>query len=98
MFKNPEKIFFNSQQIDNSSSFSIIHFNDVYDIEISQGEAADGGAARFVGLIEDLLSQGPTIVVFSGDALSPSLSKLLFFLEYFYFYFFFYCILNLIQI
>ena len=33
-----------------------------------------GGASRFVTVIEQLIQQNPSLVIFCGDALSPSLS------------------------
>ena len=69
---------------ENSSSapfkkLDIIHFNDVYNIEENDKEPK-GGAARFVNLIEHLLksSSNPTLVLFSGDAISPSNGRLTF--------------------
>ena len=49
----------------------VIHFNDVYNIEESQQEPV-GGGARFTTLIKSLCSEAPTLIVFSGDAFSPS--------------------------
>lgn len=54
---------------------SIIHFNDVYNIESNQTEPV-AGAARFVSLVEEFIEKNPrTIVLFSGDAISPSSCK-----------------------
>lgn len=50
---------------------NIIHFNDVYNIEPNTQEPV-GGASRFITAIEHLMSKAPTLVLFSGDALSPS--------------------------
>ena len=53
---------------------NLIHFNDVYNIESRQQDPV-GGASRFVAAIEQLIATSrptPTIVLFSGDALSPS--------------------------
>ena len=52
---------------------NIIHFNDVYNIEENEKEPK-AGAARFVTLLEHLKqsSQNPTLILFSGDAISPS--------------------------
>jgi hypothetical protein len=52
-------------------SFRIIHFNDVYDIEGNPKEQI-GGAARFATAVKLLREQGPCLVLFSGDAFSPS--------------------------
>ncbi len=57
--------------------FQIIHFNDVYDIEGNAKEAI-GGAARFATALKYLsetsvsVESGNTLVLFSGDAFSPS--------------------------
>ena len=74
MFENAEKIFINPEQIVTGDSFSIIHFNDIYNIE-SSAEEPVGGASRLITAIEYLIEKGPSLVVFSGDALSPSISK-----------------------
>ncbi len=52
----------------------IIHFNDVYNIEPSDEEPL-GGAARFKTVLDYLQAEGPTLLVFSGDAFSPSKSN-----------------------
>ena len=69
----PELIFENSVINDDndSKSFFILHFNDVYNIESNSQEPV-GGAARFITVLENLISQKPVLVFFSGDALSPS--------------------------
>ena len=50
----------------------IIHFNDVYNIEGGKGESV-GGAARFCTAMETFGKE--SLVVFSGDAISPSTCK-----------------------
>ena len=54
---------------------TIIHFNDVYNIEPTKdkGEFV-GGAARFTTKVKELAKKEP-LVLFSGDALGPSRSK-----------------------
>lgn len=52
---------------------TILHFNDVYNIEAQKIEPA-GGAARMAHYVKSLKEDNP-LVLFSGDALSPSLSK-----------------------
>ena len=70
-----ELIYKNELSIQNNGKrLNIIHFNDVYNIESRDVEPI-GGAARFITAIEDLISQNPTLVLFSGDAISPSSSK-----------------------
>ena len=53
---------------------TIIHFNDVYNIEPQKAEPA-GGAARLAHYVKSIADLNP-LVLFSGDALNPSLSKL----------------------
>ena len=55
-----------------ATSITIIHFNDVYNIEPRDKEPV-GGAARFQTKIKELAWKKP-LVLFSGDALSPSQS------------------------
>lgn len=57
-----------------ANSLTIIHFNDVYNIEPRDKEPV-GGAARFKTKIKELAWKKP-LVLFSGDALSPSQSQL----------------------
>jgi 2',3'-cyclic-nucleotide 2'-phosphodiesterase (5'-nucleotidase family) len=56
-----------------SSRLNVIHFNDVYNIESRETDPV-GGAPRFITAIETVIknSPDPTIVLFSGDAISPS--------------------------
>ncbi|CAB3979105.1 5 -nucleotidase-like isoform X2 [Paramuricea clavata] len=49
----------------------ILHFNDVYNIEPREKEPV-GGAARFASKIATFQSRNP-LVLFSGDALNPSM-------------------------
>ena len=58
-----------------NSSLSIIHFNDVYELREREKEPV-GGVSRFKSKIDSLRLQDP-LVLFSGDALSPSNSKLI---------------------
>ena len=71
-----EIIYQNVESIkENRKKLNIIHFNDVYNIESRDVEPV-GGSARFITAIEDLMSRNePTLVLFSGDAISPSSSK-----------------------
>jgi 5'-nucleotidase len=52
----------------------VIHFNDVYNIE-EHTEEPVGGASRFLTALNHARNEKPALVVFSGDALSPSSSK-----------------------
>ena len=62
-----------------NKTITIIHFNDVYNIEARDQEPV-GGAARFVTKVKEYANEDP-LVFFSGDCLNPSLSKLLFDIE-----------------
>ncbi len=55
------------------STLSIVHFNDVYNIEEREKEPV-GGAARFKTKLTSLHQLNP-LVLFSGDALNPSTSE-----------------------
>lgn len=73
-----EIIYENTSVISVDKRVNIIHFNDVYNIESSTAEPA-AGAARFITAIESLVDKTDasdpntsTIVLFSGDAISPS--------------------------
>lgn len=52
---------------------TIVHFNDVYNIEEREKEPV-GGAARFKTKVDSLKEFKP-LVLFSGDALNPSNSE-----------------------
>lgn len=58
------------------NSLAILHFNDVYNIEGRETEPV-GGAARFKTCLDKFHHLNP-LTLFSGDALSPSNSKLIF--------------------
>jgi len=55
-----------------SQTLTIVHFNDVYNIE-SRSQEPVGGAARFVTAVTQLAASNP-VVLFSGDAFNPSVS------------------------
>jgi hypothetical protein len=48
----------------------LLHFNDVYNITEREAEPC-GGVPRFGGLLHSFKEQNP-LILFSGDALSPS--------------------------
>ena len=50
--------------------FTILHFNDVYDIDEKNSEVC-GGVARFDTLVKSFKEENP-ILLFSGDLWSPS--------------------------
>jgi 2',3'-cyclic-nucleotide 2'-phosphodiesterase (5'-nucleotidase family) len=64
-------------KIQTNKKLNIIHFNDVYSIEENEKEPK-AGASRFVSLVEELIqsTNTPTLVLFSGDAISPSNGKI----------------------
>lgn len=53
----------------------IIHFNDVYNVEPRPGLEPVGGAARFCAAVRSFQHLQP-LVLFSGDAFSPSMREL----------------------
>lgn len=55
-------------------SLSILHFNDVYNIDANTAIEPIGGAARFCTAIKSFQPLNP-LVLFSGDAFSPSMRK-----------------------
>ena len=57
----------------NKAIITILHFNDVYNIEPRETEPV-GGAARFVTAIKQMSHLNP-LVLFSGDAFNPSVSE-----------------------
>jgi len=59
------------------AEFTIIHFNDVYDVE-SQKKEPIGGATRFATAVKKYAQANP-LVLFSGDCFAPSLCKGCFF-------------------
>ena len=56
-----------------SRELTILHFNDVYNIEPRDREPV-GGAARFATKLASFKHLNP-LIVFSGDCLNPSTSK-----------------------
>ncbi|XP_050300775.1 trifunctional nucleotide phosphoesterase protein YfkN isoform X2 [Anthonomus grandis grandis] len=55
-----------------SDTVVILHFNDVYNVEPRQGPEPVGGAARFCTAVKSFQHLNP-LVLFSGDAFSPSM-------------------------
>ena len=53
-----------------AKSLTVIHFNDVYNIDPSDQEPV-GGAARFKTKLKEFAAKNP-LVLFSGDIFSPS--------------------------
>jgi len=56
-----------------SASITILHYNDVYNIESRVMEPV-GGAARFCAAIKSFSHLNP-LVLFSGDIFSPSMCE-----------------------
>lgn len=56
-----------------STQMTIVHFNDVYNIEAREKEPV-GGAARFATKLASFKHLNP-LIVFSGDCLNPSTSE-----------------------
>lgn len=52
----------------------IVHFNDIYNVAPRQGIEPVGGAARFCAAVKGLQHLQP-LVLFSGDAFSPSMCE-----------------------
>ena len=63
----------NTIEVADADRMLLLHFNDVYNITERETEPV-GGVPRFKGLIDSFAEQDP-LVLFSGDALSPSNSK-----------------------
>jgi 5'-nucleotidase len=75
--ENREIIYknFNSPGTSNAKHLRLIHFNDVYNIEGVKDEPV-GGAARFKTVLNEIMKDKQSIVIFSGDAVSPSMLSL----------------------
>lgn len=56
------------------AQLSIIHYNDVYNVEPNSLAEPIGGAARFLTAIKTFDHLNP-LILFSGDAFSPSMRK-----------------------
>lgn len=54
---------------------NIIHYNDIYNVESNSSREPVGGAARFLTAIKSFANLNP-LILFSGDAFSPSIRKL----------------------
>eukprot|EP00794_Sanderia_malayensis_P018960 gene18960-20866_t len=58
-------------QVSTMDNLTIIHFNDVYNIEARDTEPV-GGASRFITKVKEYVNEKP-LIFFSGDCLNPSL-------------------------
>ena len=68
-----EKCAAETKTASKSKELTILHFNDVYNIESREKEPV-GGAARFATKLASFRHLNP-LIVFSGDCLNPSTSK-----------------------
>ena len=59
---------------DTADCITIVHFNDVYEIQEREREPV-GGAARFKTAVDSVARRLNPLVVFSGDCLNPSACK-----------------------
>ena len=57
-----------------SSKLTILHFNDVYNVESREKPEPIGGAARMLTAFKQFSDLNP-LIIFCGDALSPSMCK-----------------------
>lgn len=53
---------------------TIIHFNDIYNVESNSSREPIGGATRFLTAVKSFKHLNP-LILFSGDAFSPSMRK-----------------------
>lgn len=53
---------------------TILHYNDVYNVDANSEVEPIGGAARFCTAIKSLAADDP-LILFSGDIFSPSMCK-----------------------
>lgn len=58
----------------NSNKITILHYNDVYNIDSNTSTEPIGGASRFCTAIRSFHELNP-LVLFSGDAFSPSMRE-----------------------
>lgn len=65
--------------------FTILHFNDVYNIEPNSTSEPVGGAARFCTAIKSFHTLQP-LILFSGDVFSPSMCMCIFLFIIIYIY------------
>ena len=57
-----------------SDTVTLLHFNDVYNVD-SRGVEPVGGAARFLTAIKTVSKDCDPIILFSGDIFAPSISE-----------------------
>lgn len=63
---------FSQTQLIMAHSLTIIHYNDIYNVEPNPSREPVGGAARFLTAVKSFQHLNP-LILFSGDAFSPSM-------------------------
>lgn len=58
-----------------NNSLYILHYNDIYNIDANSSVEPVGGATRFSTAIKSFSNLNP-LILFSGDAFSPSMCKI----------------------
>lgn len=58
------------------AELTVLHYNDVYNVDVTTSKEPIGGAARFVTALKTFDSLKP-LILFSGDVFSPSMRKYL---------------------
>ncbi|CAI8034918.1 Probable 5'-nucleotidase, partial [Geodia barretti] len=66
-----ERVSSSTPKGDVADSLTIVHFNDVYEVQEREKEPV-GGAARFKTAVDNVARKQNPLVVFSGDCLNPS--------------------------
>ena len=69
-----ERVSSSTPKGDVADSLTIVHFNDVYEVQEREKEPV-GGAARFKTAVDNVARKQNPLVVFSGDCLNPSACK-----------------------
>ena len=57
-----------------AQNLTILHYNDVYNVESREKPEPIGGAARMLTAFKQFAHLNP-LIIFCGDALSPSMCK-----------------------
>lgn len=57
-----------------TAQLTILHYNDIYNVDANSSREPIGGAARFLTAIKSFSDLKP-LILFSGDAFSPSMRK-----------------------
>lgn len=67
-----------------NNSLYILHYNDIYNIDANSSMEPVGGATRFSTAIKSFSKLNP-LILFSGDAFSPSMCKVFYYRQCFCF-------------